>query len=102
MYKITIALTGLLVLVSEANAQNVPGRVAGTVAGVGSAAGQAAPGLTGSQSLSGMDLSTNSTAGGDLPGGIGVKVGDKVIKFRGAVGVGEDRGNVKAGVGVPF
>jgi len=39
---------------------------------------------------------------GEVPGGLGVNVGDKVIKFRGAAGVGDDRNDFKAGVGIPF
>jgi hypothetical protein len=31
-----------------------------------------------------------------------VKMGDKVITFRGAVGVGDDRANFRAGAGIPF
>ena len=37
-----------------------------------------------------------------LPGGVSVKMGDKVISLRGAVGVGDDRGQFKAGAGIPF
>ncbi len=103
MDKVTIALTGVfLVFATQAMGQSVSGGVAGAVGGV---AGQVTAGVTaggGSQTSNGLDLSTGSNVGGELPGGFGVKMGDKVVKFRGAVGVGDDRNNVKAGVGVPF
>jgi len=103
MDRITIALASIfLAFATQAIAQSVPGKVTGAVGGVESVAGQATSGVTGSQASNGLDLSTGSLAGGDLPGGLGMKVGDKVIKFRGAAGVGDDRGNVKAGVGIPF
>lgn len=103
MNKSTIAFASLfLVFATQAIAQSVTGKVTGAVGGVGSVAGQATTGVTGSQSSNGLDLSTSSNTGGELPGGLGVKVGDKVIKFRGAAGVGDDRGNVRAGVGIPF
>ena len=103
MNKVTIAFTSMfLVLATQAIAQSVSGQVSGTVAGVGAVAGQATAGVTGSQAANGLDLSTPATIGGEVPGALGMKVGDKVIKFRGAVGVGEDRSNLKAGVGVPF
>ena len=35
-------------------------------------------------------------------GGVKVKLGDKVINLRGNVGVGDNGGNFKAGVGLPF
>jgi hypothetical protein len=49
----------------------------------------------------GLDLTTGSLVGGPTPGGLGVRMGDKVIKFRGGVGLGDDRG-AHAGVGIPF
>jgi hypothetical protein len=47
-------------------------------------------------------LPTGSLAGGELPGGVKMKLGDKVIDLRGNVGVGDNGGNFKAGVGLPF
>lgn len=100
MNKITIALTGMLLVLSpDVYAQNAANRATSAVSGLESLAGSAVAPPGGSQTL---DLSTSSTTGGELPGGYGMKVGDKVLKFRGAVGVGDDRSNVKAGVGVPF
>jgi hypothetical protein len=43
---------------------------------------------------------SSSLLGGELPGGVKVKLGDKVL--RGNVGVGDNGGNFKAGVGLPF
>jgi hypothetical protein len=54
------------------------------------------------QASGGVGNLGGSMTGGDLPAGFGVKAGDKVIQFRGAVGVGDDRSNVRAGVGIPF
>ncbi|HEY6023260.1 MAG TPA: hypothetical protein VIV34_03680 [Pseudolabrys sp.] len=106
MTKITIVLaTVLLILATEVDAQNVSGQVNGTVGGIGSVASQTTAGVTGSggsQPYYGVDTSTGSSTGGNIPGGLGLKVGDKVIKLRGAAGVGDDRRNVKAGVGIPF
>ena len=45
---------------------------------------------------------TGSLLGGELPGGVKMKLGDKVINLRGNVGVGDNGGNFKAGVGLPF
>lgn len=101
MMKFAIVLSGLLALFASAvHAQtSLPNRAASAING---AEGLAGPTVTPPPGTSGVDLSANSTAGGDLPGGFGMKVGDKVIKFRGAVGVGDDRSNAKAGVGIPF
>jgi hypothetical protein len=33
---------------------------------------------------------------------MGVKMGDKVIQFRGAVGFGDQQNNYKVGAGIPF
>ncbi len=103
MKKLTIALLGTCVFMAAANAQSVPGRVSGTVSGLEGTAGQATStsgASSGSQAMSG--LSNSSTLGGGLPGGYKMKFGDKVIDFRGAVGVGDDRRNFSAGVGLPF
>jgi hypothetical protein len=106
MKTLTIGLAGmLLLLAAQANAQSLPGRVTGAVGGVGSTVGGAAAGasgLGGAQASSGVGNLGGSMSGGDLPAGFGVKAGDKVIQFRGAVGVGDDRSNVRAGVGIPF
>jgi hypothetical protein len=99
--KIAIAT---LVITNAANAQSVSGRVTGTVGEVGSVTGQASAGTAPSAShpLGSTDLSTNSLVGGELPGGVKMKLGDKVIDLRGNVGVGDNGGNFKAGVGLPF
>jgi hypothetical protein len=103
MNKPTIAFASFfLVFATQAMAQSVTGKVTGAVSGAGSVAGQVTTGVAGSQAYNGLDLSTGSTAGGEIPGGLGVKVGDKEIKLRGAAGVGDNRGSVKAGVGIPF
>jgi hypothetical protein len=81
----------------------VSGRVTSTVVEVGSVAGPAAVGAgpSGSQAP-GSNLPGSSLLGGELPGGVKVKLGDKVINLRGNVGVGDNGGNFKAGVGLPF
>ena len=89
-----------------ATAQSVSGRVTGAVGGASAAAGVATgspiSGVSG-DSFSGAGVATGgSSTGGGLDGGLGVKLGDKVVKFRGAVGVGEDRSNAKIGAAVPF
>jgi hypothetical protein len=100
---ITIAIV-TLVMANAANAQSVSGRVSGTVGEVGSVAGQATAGAgpTGSQSPPSSNLPTGSLVGGELPGGVKMKLGDKVIDLRGNVGVGDNGGNFKAGLGLPF
>jgi hypothetical protein len=100
---ITIAIT-ILVMANAANAQSVSGRVTGTVGEVGSVTGQATAGAgpSGSQSPGSSNLPTGSLVGGELPGGVKMKLGDKVIDLRGNVGVGDNGGNFKAGVGLPF
>jgi hypothetical protein len=82
----------------------VSGRVSGTVGEAGSVAGPATAGAgpSGSQSPGSSNLPTGSLAGGELPGGVKMKLGDKVIDLRGNVGVGDNGGNFKAGVGLPF
>ena len=47
-------------------------------------------------------LNESANTGGDVSGGLGLKVGDQLIKFRGAVGVGEDRRDFRAGAAIPF
>lgn len=44
----------------------------------------------------------SSLVGGELPGDVKMKLSDKVINLRGNVGVGDNGGNFKAGVGLPF
>jgi hypothetical protein len=93
-----------LVVTSAANAQSVSGRVSGTVGELGVVSGQATAGAgpSGSQSPGSGNLPTGSLGGGELPGGVKMKLGDKVIDLRGNVGVGDNGGNFKAGVGLPF
>jgi len=108
MDKVTIGLAGLLlVFAGEAYAQGVTSRVTGTVGAVGSiAGGVASPGASASQAGSlanpGTGPVSGSTIGGALPGALEFKAGDKMIQFRGAAGVGDDKGNFKAGLGIPF
>src|SRR5262245_61828479 len=97
MQNIAIGLVGtLLMLAVPANAQSLSDRVTGTVGGVGNAVGGATSGVAGSGgslSSGSAAISSGTLSGGDLPAGFGVKAGDKVIQFRGAVGVGDDRSN---------
>ena len=108
MYRAAILATSLfLMLTSGASAQSVSARVTGVASGAGSVAGQATTGVTGSagylgQGSNGASYSSGSVLGGDLPGGYAVKLGDKVIKLRGDIGVGSDSSNFRAGVGIPF
>jgi hypothetical protein len=93
MKRAIIALTSIsLVFATEAIAQSSSGRVTDVLGGVGLLPGQVPT----------RGLDPSSGAGADVPGGLGVKVGDKIIKFRGAVGAGDDGNNYKAGVGIPF
>ena len=59
-------------------------------------------GPSGSQASGSTNLPNSSFLGGELPGGVKVKLGDKVISLRGNVGVGDNGDNFKAGVGLPF
>jgi hypothetical protein len=103
MNKVTIALaTTFLVFATQAMGQGVPGKVGDAVNGVGAAASQAASGVAGGGLSNGFDLSAGSNVGGEVPGGLGVKMGKKVIQLRGAVGVGDNSSNAKAGIGIPF
>ena len=99
-----IFATAIFAFASEANAQSVSGRVTGTVGEVGSVAGQATggAGAAGSQTPSSTSPPNSSVLGGELPGGVKMKLGDKMIDLRGNVGVGDNGGNFKAGVGLPF
>ena len=90
------------VFASAANAQSVSGRVTGTVGEAVAGAGQAGAGLSGSQAPSSSNPSNSSLLGGELPAGVKMKLGDKVINLPGNVGVGDNGGNFKAGVGLPF
>lgn len=100
------AVTGCVAVIfaSGARAQSVSGRVTGTVGEVGSVAGQAnvSSGPSGSQAAGSSNLPSGSVVGGELPGGVKMKLGDKEIKLRGNLGVGDNGGNFKAGVGLPF
>jgi hypothetical protein len=99
-----VIASAILVFASAADAQSVSGRVNGTVGEVGSVSGQAtvAVGPTGSPAPGSLNLPNSSLLGGELPGGVKMKLGDKVIDLRGNVGVGDNGGNFKAGVGLPF
>jgi hypothetical protein len=89
---------------SAANAQSISSRVTGSVGEVGSVAGQAgvSSGSSGSPATTSTNLPNSPLLGGELPGGVKMKLGDKVIDLRGNVGVGDNGGNFKAGVGLPF
>jgi hypothetical protein len=105
MKRVGIVIASIvLIFASAADAQSVSGRVTGTVGEVGSVAGQAAVGAgsSGSQPAGSINLPNGSLLGGELPGGVKMKLGDKVINLRGNVGVGDNGGNFKAGVGLPF
>lgn len=94
-----------LLFITGAHAQSVPSRVTGAAGGVtgaasglGSAAGAANP-------FSALDTSSGGSLGpgGEAGGGLGVRVGDKTVILKGAVGVEDGRsGAFRAGAGVPF
>jgi hypothetical protein len=112
MKKLVCFALGLLVLTGAgASAQSVAARVTGAVGGA-TAGTSATAGIGGSSPISGVSsdsfgvpasgIGGNGSTGGDLAGGLGMKVGDKVVTFRGAVGVGDDRSNARIGAGIPF
>ena len=91
MKRAIIALASILsIFATQAVAQTASRRVTEQLGGVGLLPGQVTTGVPG------------GSQAGEVPSGLGVKVGDKVIKFRGAAGVGDDRNNFKAGLGIPF
>jgi hypothetical protein len=107
MNKVTVGMTFIyLTFAAHADAQTVSSRVTGTASGVGSVASGATTGLSGASGGSQTSSITNPTnspaVGGNLPGALGIKAGNRTIELRGAASVGDDRGNVKAGVGIPF
>jgi hypothetical protein len=59
---------------------------------VGSVAGQTGvgPALSGPQAPGSSNLPNSSFLGGELPGGVKMKLGDKVIDLCGNVGVGDN------------
>jgi hypothetical protein len=109
MDKISIGFAGVLfMLAANADAQTLSNRTSGAVAGVGSVVGGATAGVSGVGGPGGSLANpangpgTGSSVGGHLPGALGIKAGDRVIELRGAASVGDDRGNFKAGLGIPF
>jgi hypothetical protein len=104
MDKVTIGLASVFfVFAAEAHAQSVPNRVTNTVGGAGSVAGGAIAGPTASSVVNPANGAlSGSAAGGALPGAVEFKAGEKIIQFRGTAGMGDDRGNFKAGLGIPF
>ena len=110
MDKISIGFAGVLfMLAANADAQSLSTRTTGAVTGVGSVVGGATAGVSGVGAAPGGSLGnlangpgTGSAVGGHLPGALGIKAGDRVIELRGAASVGDDRGNFKAALGIPF
>jgi hypothetical protein len=102
------AMSVLVVAAADANAQSLSGRatsaaVSGGVGAMVSGAASVSAFGGGSNPYGALnDSGSGPSAGGGLPGALGVKMGDKVITFRGAVGVGDDRANFRAGAGIPF
>jgi len=106
MLKVAV-VSVFLVAAADSNAQSITGRVTGAVGSTGigtsvSGAGNLTSGAASNPFSVLNDPVSGSSVGGDLPGTLGVKVGDKVINFRGAVGVGDDRSNFRAGAGIRF
>jgi hypothetical protein len=109
MNKFTLGIVFVcLMFDANADAQSLSNRATATVNGVGSVGGGATAGLAGTSGGSQTSSSTNPVSGsgpsvgGNLPGALGIKAGNRIIELRGAASVGDDRGNVKAGVGIPF
>jgi hypothetical protein len=107
MDRIVVGLaSAMLMFAFDANAQSVS-KVTGAVSGVGGVAGVATPGVTSSAAGGPSVTSTpgnplGTSMGGDLPGALKFKAGDRTLQLRGSAGVGDDRGNFKAGLGIPF
>ncbi|WP_024576446.1 MULTISPECIES: hypothetical protein [unclassified Afipia] len=101
MLKFGVICTAVL-FVTGAQAQSVPSRVTNTVGGVTGAV----PGVGGTTGGGGNPysaLNTSAGPGGEASGGLGVRVGDKTVTLKGAVGVDDGRsGAFRAGAGVPF
>ncbi|HEX7789674.1 MAG TPA: hypothetical protein VF467_04005 [Afipia sp.] len=95
-----------LVVATDAYAQSVSSRVTGAVGGVtGSASGGVGPSAGAANPFSALNTSSGSSLGpgGEANGGLGVRVGDKTVILKGAVGVEDGRsGAFRAGAGVPF
>ena len=107
MNKFTLGIVfACLMFEASADAQSISNRASATVSGVGSVAGGATAGPAGTSAGPPTSSATNPTSGpsvgGNLPGALGIKAGNRTIELRGAASVGDDRGNVKAGVGIPF
>lgn len=95
-----------LVVAAEAYAQSVSGKVNSAVGGAtGSVTGGSSGG--GSNPFSALNTGGGGSGsvgpGGEAGGGVGVRVGDKTVILKGAVGVEDGRsGAFRAGAGVPF
>ncbi len=95
-----------LMFVTGAQAQSVPSRVTNAVGGVtGAAPGIGSVAGGGANPYAALNSPTGGSVGpgGDASGGLGVRVGDKTVILKGAVGVDDGRSGVfRAGAGVPF
>lgn len=94
-----------LVVAAGAYAQSVSGKVNGAVGSVtGSVAGGSSGGSNPFSALNtGGGGSGSVGPGGEAGGGVGVRVGDKTVILKGAVGVDDGKsGAFRAGAGVPF
>jgi hypothetical protein len=105
MSKIVGALAIVMGLTAtQASAQSISkvtgavGSVTGGVtSGLGVTSNMASPSSTGPSGLP-----AGSSVGGNLPGAIDFNAAGRNMQLRGAAGVGDDRGNFKAGLGIPF
>jgi hypothetical protein len=115
MSKVQILVPAALVLMfaAGAQAQNVTGSVTGaagaTVGGLTSSVGGTTGATAGSRAAAGPGgassygaLNNTVDPAGDLSGGLRLRIGDRPIEFRGAVGVEEYRKDFKAGAAIPF
>ncbi|CAN5514194.1 hypothetical protein BH10PSE11_BH10PSE11_38810 [soil metagenome] len=94
-----------LAIAMDAHAQSVPSRVTGAVGGVTGAASGLGPAAGAANPFSALNTSSGGSLGpgGEANGGFDVRVGDKTVILKGAVGVEDGRsGAFRAGAGVPF
>jgi len=97
-----------LVVAADAYAQSVSSRVTGAAGGITGSVGAGTTGGGGSNPFSALNSSGGASSGsvgpgGEAGGGVGVRVGDKTVIIKGAVGVDDGKsGAFRAGAGVPF
>jgi len=100
---IWVTASVLALLATGANAQSVSRTVSGATSTVTNGVSSATSGGSSSNPYAVLaDPISSPSAGGELPGALGMKVGNKTIQLRGAVGVESNNTGFKAGAGIPF